>query len=158
LAPVCNGVDKMFILLVKFPSQTPIAMTLQRPGLLAVLLLACCFATYAQATADAPTAYIGKWSGTFEGASSGTCALELTHDATGKFTGTLTVTPDGGSSYPITLKSVSVQGDQFKAAYDEPTNNTEVTMQATRTGDELKGTWQLGGDAANGTWQMKREK
>ena len=122
-----------------------------------LFLFAFAIAARAQTTANAPTDFTGKWSGTFEGASSGTCALELTRDAAGKLTGTMTVMPDGSSSYPITLKTLSVQGNQFKAAYDEPSNNAEVTMEATRTGDELKGTWQLGGDSASGTWQMKRE-
>lgn len=78
----------------------------------------------------------------FEGASSGNCALVLARD---------------GNRYPIDLNTVTAEGSTFKAAYNDPGDGDEVTMEATRTADELKGTWKADGGASTGTWHMKRE-
>jgi hypothetical protein len=132
-------------------------MFLQRLTLLAVLLFVGSLSSQAQTTASSSTDYIGKWVGTFEGASSGQCELQLARDASGKLTGTVTVIPADGNRYPIDLKTVATEGNTFKAAYNDPGDGDEVTMEATRTADELKGTWSADGGAATGTWQMKRE-
>lgn len=122
-------------------------------GLLAVLLLLGFFSVQAQTAPD----FVGKWVGTFEGASSGNCELLLARDASGKLTGTVTVIPADGNRYPVDLKTVTVEGNAFKAAYNDPGDGDEVTMEATRADNELKGTWKADGGAATGTWQMKRE-
>lgn len=135
-------------------------MNYQRLTSLIVLGFIFCFSAYAQSTpstSDSLTAFTGKWVGTFEGASSGQCEMVLSLADTGKIGGVLTAIPGDGNRYQANFKSVTVQGNQLKAAYDDPGDGDEVSMMATRNGSQLKGTWQAGGGAATGTWTMARQ-
>lgn len=135
-------------------------MNLQRLCFLTFFFVAAYLNVVAQSNASAPdssTAFAGKWAGSFEGASSGSCEMALSQDASGKLTGILTIIPGDGNRYPVTFKSVSMQGTTLNAAYDNPSDGDEVTLEGTRTGQVLRGTWKADGGASTGTWQMTRE-
>jgi len=135
-------------------------MNLHRLCFLTLFFLAACLNAVAQSNTSAPdttTAFAGKWVGTFEGASSGSCEMALSQDASGKLSGILTIIPGDGNRYPVTFKSVSTQGTTLNAAYADPSDGDEVTLEGTRTGQVLKGTWKADGGASTGTWQVTRE-
>jgi hypothetical protein len=86
--------------------------------------------------------FIGTWSGTYAGDGTGTFTMVLSKDADNKLGGTVETTADGAGSYKATFKSVVVDGESVKMAYDEPSNSgIEVQLSATVDGGSLKGIW-----------------
>ncbi|MCY7349465.1 MAG: hypothetical protein LH606_02195, partial [Cytophagaceae bacterium] len=130
-------------------------MNFKRLSSLIVLGLTLCFSAYAQnatSPSDSLSAFTGKWVGTFEGASSGQCEMVLSPADTGKMGGVLTIIPADGNRYPIDFKSVTIQGNQLKLTYNDPSDGDEVSLEGTRESRQLKGTWRAGDGAATGTW------
>jgi hypothetical protein len=88
-------------------------------------------------------AYIGMWSGTYDGSGTGQFEMTLDKGADGAMTGKVNVTTDGGN-YSADLKSVSFDGAKMTAKYDFPLDpSAEIVMTATFDGQAAKGTWSL---------------
>lgn len=113
--------------------------------------------TTAQTTAtDSAAAIVGKWTGTYDGGSSGNFEMVISRDGTGKLTGQITLLPPDGSRYPINLKTVTYQGSQLNATYDDSQSGGEVSIKGRPDNTGMKGTWDAGGGQATGSWQLTR--
>ena len=87
--------------------------------------------------------YVGMWSGTYDGAATGTLEMILDKGKAGALTGKVNVVSDGGN-YSADFKSVTFEGSKVTAAYDFPLDpSAEVVMTATFDGGSAKGTWSL---------------
>jgi hypothetical protein len=123
-----------------------------------VLVAITCQAANAQspaATGDSLTTVVGKWSGTFEGASSGKLELVLNQDSSQKLTGQVTVIAEDGNRYSADLKKVVWQTGKLIATYTDP-NGGDVSFTGNYAKPNLKGTWQSDGGQATGIWQAAR--
>ena len=49
--------------------------------------------------------------------------------------------PDEGGGYTATFKSVVVDGDTVTISYDSPEDATEIQLEATTDGANIKGSW-----------------
>ncbi len=107
-------------------------------------------------TSDTLTAIVGKWAGTFEGASAGKFELVLNQDSNRKLTGQVIMLPDDGNRYPIELKTVVWQNGQLRATYNDPGDGDEVSFMGSYTSPTLKGTWKSDEGQSTGTWQVSR--
>ncbi len=105
--------------------------------------------------ADSATTLVGKWTGSYDGASSGKFELVINQNDSPKLTGLITMLLPEGSGKPITLKTVTYQDGQVVAAYDDPENG-EVNLTGKLSNPTLKGTWQLANGQATGNWQLTR--
>ena len=78
-------------------------------------------ATAPMAARQAPNAeqYVGMWSGTYDGAATGTLEMILDKGKEGALTGKVNVVSDGGN-YSADFKSVTFEGPKVTAAYDFP--------------------------------------
>lgn len=121
------------------------------------LIIASLSAVRAQTqTSDSLTAIVGKWAGTFEGASAGKFELVLNQDSNRKLTGQVIMLPDDGNRYPIELKTVVWQNGQLRATYNDPNDGDEVSFMGTYASPALKGTWKADEGQSTGTWQVSR--
>jgi hypothetical protein len=106
--------------------------------------------------------YVGQWTGTYEGAATGTFELLLRKETDAKLGGKVSVTTDGGN-YDAELRSITIQDKKIDAAYDFPLDpSAEVIMAATVDGANAKGTWSLrpkggGAEVAGGTISLTRK-
>ncbi|GAB3490524.1 hypothetical protein GCM10027341_02350 [Spirosoma knui] len=128
---------------------------------LAILLLTI-VATYTAASAqttasttDSLAAVVGKWTGTFDGASSGKFELVLNKDASNKLGGQIIMLADDGNKYPIDLKTANWRNGKLSASYSDPSGG-DVSFSGTLTDPTLKGSWEANGGQATGTWQLTR--
>ncbi|GAA4397264.1 hypothetical protein GCM10023187_06460 [Nibrella viscosa] len=108
-------------------------------------------------TGDNPAAFVGKWAGTYTGASTGKCEMEITRNADGKYDGTITVIPVDESRYNIKFKTLTLEGNKLKATYNEPGEGTPISLEGTLTDTTVKGTYEADGGNATGTWTMTRQ-
>ncbi len=107
-------------------------------------------------------AFVGVWSGTWEG-SGGTGGLELTLERAkdGSIGGRVSVT--GEPTYQTTIRTVSFDGAKMTAKYDLPSDESiAVVLEAKFDGDSATGTGAArekanGGDVATGTWTVKKK-
>src|SRR5262245_49156370 len=98
--------------------------------------------THAQGSSSGEARLVGSWSGTYAGDGSGKYTMAFSRDAAKKVTGTLEASPDSGSGYTATFKSIGVDGATVKMAYDEPDNSAmEIQLEAKIEGDSMTGTW-----------------
>jgi len=128
-------------------------------ALLATLLMiavACPMAS-AQTTATNSTV-AGKWSGSFDGDSSGKFEIVLNQDNNGKLTGQVIMVTDDGSRYPIDLKTAVWENDQLTATYENPSDGGQVSFTGKFADTDLKGTWKANSGQASGIWQASRAK
>src|SRR5262245_56327977 len=106
--------------------------------------------------------YVGQWTGTYEGAGTGTFELMLRKESDTKLGGKVSVTTDGGN-YDAELKAITIQDKKIDAAYDFPLDpSAEVVMAATVDGANAKGTWSLrpkggGAEVAGGTISLTKK-
>ncbi len=105
---------------------------------------------------DSLTAIVGKWAGTFEGASAGKFELVVNQDSSRKLTGQVVMLPDDGNRYPIDLKTVTWKNGQLSATYTDPTDGDEVSFMGNYTSPVIKGTWKSDEGQSTGTWQVSR--
>jgi hypothetical protein len=97
---------------------------------------------HAQSSSSADDRLIGTWSGTYAGDGTGKFTMAFSRDAAKRITGTVDASPDSGSGYTATFKSIVVDGASVKMAYDEPDNSAmEIQLEATLDGDSMTGTW-----------------
>ena len=112
--------------------------------MLAMLALVAVCTTPAPAAAQSSAAedrLIGKWSGPFEGDSTGTYTMTIARDAAQALGGTLDVAPAEGGGYTTTFKSVVVDDTAATLKYD--TDGGEVQIDLTLDGDTFKGSWKV---------------
>ena len=106
--------------------------------------------------------FVGVWSGTWEGAGSGTFELTLEKDGTGTIGGRVAVT--GEPTYKANFRALSFEAEKMTAKYDFPEDErAEVLLAATFTDDRAKGTWSLRAkendeEIASGTWTVTRKR
>ena len=94
------------------------------------------------ATRDSLTAIVGKWAGTFDGASSGKFELVINQDSNRKLIGQVIMLADDGNRYPTDLKTISWQNGQLRASYSA--DGDDVSFTGTYANSALKGTWKSG--------------
>lgn len=132
--------------------------------LFVVLTLAIAF-TFTTATptlqARSGDSLAGKWSGTFEGDSSGTFTMSFTSES-GTLTGSIDVAFATGGGYSVPFTKVAVDGSKIALAYRALGEGGDVQMEAELAGDALKGTWQAsdpgtGSAVAFGTFAAKKQ-
>jgi len=113
---------------------------------LTFMLALCCAGSGVRIAAlQAPAAeqLVGMWTGTYDGAATGTMELILDKGKEGAVTGKVNVVSDGGN-YSADLKAVAFEGAKVTAKYDFPLDpSSEVVMTATFDGTTAKGTWSL---------------
>ena len=107
-------------------------------------------------------AFVGVWSGTWEGGGvSGGFELTLEKAKDGSIGGRVWVT--GEPTYKATLATLSFDGPKLTAKYDfPPDENIAVVLEAKFDGTTATGTWAArekanGGDLATGTWTVKKQ-
>src|SRR5262245_1305919 len=106
--------------------------------------------------------YMGQWTGTWDGAGTGTFELLLQKASDGKPAGKVSVTTDGGN-YDADLRNIVFKAKGIEAAYDFPLDpSAEVVMAATVEGSTAKGTWSLrprggGAEGAGGTFAVTKK-
>jgi hypothetical protein len=112
---------------------------------LLIVLIVCWMGSVAAviaAQAPAGDQYVGQWSGTYDGAGSGTMELIL-DKKDGAIVGKLSANTDGGN-YTADLKAIAFDGAKLSAKYDYPLDpSAEVVITATFDGSSAKGTWSL---------------
>jgi hypothetical protein len=87
--------------------------------------------------------YVGMWSGTYDGAATGTLEMILDKGKDGGVTGKVNVVSEAGN-YSADFKSIVFDGTKATAAYDFPLDpSAEVVMTANFDGAAAKGTWSL---------------
>jgi hypothetical protein len=90
-----------------------------------------------------PDQYVGMWTGTYDGAATGTVEMILDKAKDGALSGKVNVVSDGGN-YSADFKSIVFDGSKVTAAYDFPLDpSAEVVMTASFDGAAAKGTWSL---------------
>ena len=114
--------------------------------LVATVLATCVIGATAPGEArQATTAeqYVGMWTGTYDGAATGTLEMILDKGKDGGVTGKVNVVSDAGN-YSADFKSIVFDGTKATAAYDFPLDpSAEVVMTATFEAAAAKGTWSL---------------
>ena len=86
--------------------------------------------------------YVGTWTGTYDGAGTGTMELIL-DNKDGVIAGKVSAATDNGN-YTADLKDVKFEGAKMSAKYDFPLDpSAEVVVTATFEGSTAKGTWSL---------------
>jgi hypothetical protein len=137
-------------------------------NLAAWLLLAsiCTGLAVAPARAADGDKYLGTWSGTWAGAdgSLGHFQLNLERGSDGKVTGSVAVTQDSnGSNYTSKLKNAAFAGDQFTAAYEPPSGQSEISIKGKFALKGADGEWSVrpkdkpsGAPVAAGTWKVAK--
>ncbi|MFD2935806.1 hypothetical protein [Spirosoma flavum] len=109
-------------------------------------------------SSDSLTTIVGKWSGTFEGASSGKFELVVNQDSNHKLIGQIIMLPGDGSRLPIDLQTIVWQKGKLSATYKDPADgDDDVSFTGDYTSSALKGTWKSDGGQASGTWQVTRQ-
>ncbi|GAA4460001.1 hypothetical protein GCM10023189_34460 [Nibrella saemangeumensis] len=83
--------------------------------------------------------------------------MQITRNADGKYEGTITVIPGEEARYNIKFKTLTLDGNKLKAAYNEPGEGTPISMEGTLTGTTVKGTYDANGGEATGTWTMTQQ-
>ncbi|WP_338873372.1 hypothetical protein WBJ53_30365 [Spirosoma sp. SC4-14] len=126
--------------------------------LLAILLMIAVVSPVAsaQTTPTDNTTVAGKWSGSFDGDSSGKFEMVLNQDSSGKLTGQVIMVTDDGSRYPIDLKTAVWEKGQLTATYENPSDGGQVSFTGKFADSDLKGTWQTNAGQASGMWQASR--
>lgn len=106
-------------------------------------------------------AYLGTWSGTWDGAGSGQFEMTLEKKESAA-AGRVAVTTDNGN-YTAELKAIAFAGNKMTAKYDFPLDtSSEILVTAEFDRAAAKGTWSLHakGEAAEqlgGTWTVTKK-
>jgi hypothetical protein len=129
---------------------------------IAVLCSLWCLSASQAAGPSTGDAYLGTWTGTWEGGG-GSGAFELKLERSGSaVAGSVNVGTDGGP-YTAKFKSMTFDGNKMTAKYDYPPDTqAEIALTATFEGAGCKGTWALvpqGQDQvlANGSWTVEKK-
>ena len=116
-----------------------------RKRLVTLVLVACWIGVAARVDARQASAaekYLGTWTGTYDGAGTGTIELML-DKKDGAIAGRVSSATDGGN-YTADLKDVTFEGAKMSVKYDFPLDpSAEVFVTATFDGTTARGTWSL---------------
>ena len=132
---------------------------------LLVVLLVGCF-SYARQAETGKTAgdgsVAGTWSGSWQGANTGTFEMTITKGADGKLGGSLTAKPADGDGYTTKFKSVDVTGGKLTVKVEDPDGEVEITIEGMLDPTAMKGSFSVrskaqGEQVDGGTWQAKRK-
>lgn len=105
-------------------------------------LLCFCLAALAQTQqAAGEKDLMGAWTGSWSGGSNGSFEMTITKDANGKLGGSITPKPEGGESYTASFKSVALADGKVTMKLADPSDEVEITLEATLDGSALKGTY-----------------
>ncbi len=107
------------------------------------------------ASGDSLKTIVGKWAGTFDGASSGKFELVINQDSNHKLSGQVIMLADDGNRYPADLKTIVWQNGKLSASYVNG-DGGEVSFTGNYTNPAMKGTWKSEDGQATGTWQASR--
>lgn len=105
-----------------------------------------------KSTTDSVAVILGRWAGSFDGASSGKLELSI-QQANNQLNGQLTVTITDGERYTTKLKKVTFTRNQFAASYTEPDDGSDITLSGELKGAALTGEWIVNDGQGKGTWQ-----
>lgn len=116
-----------------------------RKSLFVMLSLLCfCLASLAHAQqATSEKNLVGAWAGSWGGGSSGSFEMTITKDTDGKLGGSITPKPEGGESYTASFKSVALAEGKVTMKLADPSDEAEITLEATLDGSALKGTYSV---------------
>jgi hypothetical protein len=114
-------------------------------SLIVMLSLLCfCLVGLALAPKDADEkSWVGAWAGTWTGGSSGSFEMTISKGADGKLGGSITPKPEGGESYTASFKSVALADGKVTMKLANPSDEVEITLEATIDGSALKGTYSV---------------
>jgi hypothetical protein len=107
-------------------------------------------------------AFVGTYSGTWEGGGTGRFDLTIERGSDGQPAGGVSVGTDQGD-YTAKFKELSFDGQNMKARYEFPLDSqADVAITGTFNGGTVEGTWNLvakGGDQsfAGGTWKVTKK-
>jgi hypothetical protein len=107
-------------------------------------------------------AFVGTYSGTWEGGGTGRFDLTIERGSDGQPAGSVSVGTDQGD-YTAKFKELSFDGQNMKARYEFPLDSqADVAITGTFNGGTVEGTWNLvakGGDQsfAGGTWKVTKK-
>jgi hypothetical protein len=107
-------------------------------------------------------AFVGTYSGTWEGGGTGRFDLTIERGSDGQPAGSVSVGTDQGD-YTAKFKELSFDGKNMKARYEFPLDSqADVAITGTFNGGTVEGTWNLvakGGDQsfAGGTWKVTKK-
>ena len=111
---------------------------------------------------QAADSFLGKWTGTWDGAgSSGGFELTIEKDKKDVIGGRVSVT--GEPAYQATLRQLAFDGKKMTASYDFPPDPAgEVKLACSFDGNTATGTWSLlekatGNEVASGTWTVTKK-
>src|SRR5687768_15817663 len=72
-------------------------------------------------TTDATALLVGKWKGSYDGGTPGTCEMEFSRKANGTLSGQIVIHPEGGErSTPASFDSVKLEGNSLTASFSDP--------------------------------------
>ena len=107
-------------------------------------------------------AFVGTYSGTWEGGGTGRFDLTIESGSDGQPAGGVSVGTDQGD-YTAKFKELSFDGQNMKARYEFPLDaQADVAITGKFDGGTVEGTWSLvakGGDQsfAGGTWKVTKK-
>ncbi|MBD2756394.1 hypothetical protein [Spirosoma validum] len=105
---------------------------------------------------DTLKTFVGKWSGTYAGDSSGKFELVIKQDNGQKLTGQVLMLTDDPNQKPINLKTISWKDGTLSATYTDPAEGDEVSFTGIYTNPDLEGSWKSDEGQSTGTWQLTR--
>jgi hypothetical protein len=108
------------------------------------------------------SAFVGTWTGSWEGGGTGRFDLTIEKGSDGQPTGGVSVGTDQGD-YTAKFKQLSFEGQNMKARYEFPLDaQADVVVTGTFNGGAAEGTWSLvpkDGDQvfAGGGWKVAKK-
>jgi hypothetical protein len=108
-------------------------------------------------TTDATKVLVGKWKGTYDGATPGKCVMEFTKNGKGALTGQIAIQPEGSEkSSPATFNSVILEGNSLKASFTDP-DGSPIQVEGKLENNQLKGNWSTANNEG-GNWQTTKSQ
>jgi hypothetical protein len=91
----------------------------------------------------AKTSPAGIWSGIWSGGSTGKFEMTIRREAPGRFSGSMTVTPDRGDEYAAPIRLLEAKGSKLSVKFRDPNDEVEVTLQGVIEGASFKGEYTI---------------
>ena len=129
-----------------------------------VLLVCACLVGLVQAEqSTSEKNLVGAWTGTWTGGSNGAFDMTITKGDDGKLGGSITPKPEGGDSYTVSFKSITVADSKITLKLADPGEEAEITLEASLEGSVLKGTYAVrikadGNEVDKGTITANKKK
>ncbi|MDO1450236.1 hypothetical protein Q0590_28405 [Rhodocytophaga aerolata] len=108
-------------------------------------------------TTESTALLVGKWKGSYDGGTPGTCEMEFSRKANGTLSGQIVIHPEGGEkSTPATFDSVKLEGNSLTASFSDPDGNP-IQVEGKLESKQLKGTWKTANNEG-GSWQTTKSQ